>query len=88
MSRNQIIFSVILTVASLAIGYWLSFHASKKANDVLLGNLREELNIINKSYDSLLLNPNIDEATKRYLMARKEYLENKIINISELVQTY
>lgn len=88
MTRQQVIFSVILTLVSLLIGYFLSYYASKKANDMLLQNLKEESDIIDKNYQTLLSDPQLDADTRKYIEARRDYLKNKITTVKDLVQTY
>lgn len=87
MNQKQVIFSIILTIVSLLIGYFLSYYASAKANEMLLKDLKEESDIIDKNYDELINNPNLDVYTRKYIEARHEYLKNKITTIKDLVQT-
>jgi len=86
-SNKQILISVILTIVSLIIGYYLNVLANQRSNKMFLDTLREELDIIDGHYERLLTQSgNIDEATVKYLKARQEYLRNKVKSIESMYQ--
>lgn len=87
MSNRQIIISVILTIASLIIGYYLNVLANRESNKAFIQTLREELDIIDGHYERLLTqSKNIDPATQKYLEARREYLNTKIGTMQKMYQ--
>lgn len=87
MNNRQIIISVILTVASLIIGYYLNVLANRESNKAFIQTLREELDIIDSHYERLLTqSKDLDPATIKYLQARREYLNTKIGSIQKMYQ--
>lgn len=85
MNSKQIIVSVFLTIFSLVVGYYLNVLANRRANKVFIDILHAELDIIDSHYERLLVQSgNIDEPTKEYLKARREYLNTKIKSIERM----
>lgn len=82
MNRTQIIFSILLTAVSLAVGYYLSQWAQRNANRIFLQTLREELDLVDEHYKT---DPNLDEATRIYLRARHDYLEARLKTLESKV---
>lgn len=86
-TNKQILASVILTIVSLIIGYYLNVLANRRSNEMFLNTLREELDIIDGHYERLLTQSNnIDDATVKYLKARRDYLQNKFKAVQQLYQ--
>lgn len=87
MNNRQIIISVIMTIASLIIGYYLNVLANRESNKAFVQTLREELDIIDGHYERLLTqSKDLDPATQKYLLARREYLNTKISSIQKMYQ--
>lgn len=87
MNNRQIIISVVLTIASLIIGYYLNVLANRESNKAFVQTLREELDIIDGHYERLLSqSKDLDPATIKYLQARREYLNTKIGSIQKMYQ--
>lgn len=86
-SNKQILASIVLTIVSLIIGYYLNVLANRRSNEMFLQTLREELDIIDGHYERLLTQSgNIDDATVKYLKARQEYLKTKLKGIEAMYQ--
>lgn len=87
MNNRQIIISVILTIVSLVIGYYLNVLANRASNKEFLNTLREEMDIIDSHYERLLSQAgSVDAATQKYLQARREYLKTKLNSIEKMYQ--
>lgn len=87
MNNRQIIASVILTIISLIIGYYLNVLANRISNRQFLDTLRDELDIIDSHYERMLTQSNeLDEPTKKYLIARQQYLKTKLSSIEKMYE--
>lgn len=79
MHRGTITLTVLLTIASVVAGYFLSIEANKRCNILFFDNLRAELDLVDGQYEKMITeNQQLDEATKKYLQARRDYLNNRL----------